>query len=164
MISAKTKTVYIFTDGACRGNPGVGGWGALLRYDGREKTLKGATRHTTNNRMELLAVIQALAALKRGCQVEVTTDSQYVQRGISEWLPRWKSNGWVSSQKKPIKNVDLWKQLDKEAERHTVLWHWVRGHNNHPENTQADCLANQAIDDFLAKAGAEKACNSKNIH
>lgn len=142
-------TVHIFTDGACRGNPGPGGWGALLQYAGREKQLYGAEAHTTNNRMELMAVIQALAELKRPCQVIVTTDSQYVQKGISEWLPKWKSNNWRNSAKKEVKNMDLWKNLEQEAGRHQVTWHWVRGHAGHPENTRADELANYAIDELL---------------
>jgi len=144
-----SNIVYIFTDGACRGNPGPGGWGALLRYKGREKKIYGAEAYTTNNRMELLAVIRALTVLKHTCQVEVTTDSQYVKRGISEWLPTWKRNGWKNSQKKIVKNKDLWEKLDEETKRHTVNWHWVRGHSGHVENTLADSLANQAIDELL---------------
>lgn len=144
-----SNIVYIFTDGACRGNPGPGGWGALLRYKGREKKIYGAEAYTTNNRMELLAVIRALTVLKHTCQVEVTTDSQYVKRGISEWLPTWKRNDWKNSQKKIVKNKDLWEKLDEETKRHTVNWHWVRGHSGHVENTLADSLANQAIDELL---------------
>lgn len=143
------KTVFIFTDGACRGNPGPGGWGALLRYDGHEKTLHGAEVHTTNNRMELQAVIQALLALKKPCLIEVTTDSQYVRNGILQWLPRWKQNDWRNSEKKLVKNKDLWELLDREITHHHIKWHWVRGHSGHPENTLADQLANRAIDELL---------------
>ncbi len=149
-MKAKTKTVFIFTDGACRGNPGPGGWGALLRYDGREKSLSGAEPHTTNNRMELLAVISALRILKRPCQVEITTDSQYVRNGIMHWLPGWKQNNWRGSNKKEVKNRDLWEQLDSETQRHIlVIWHWVKGHSGHKENEIADQLANKAIDEML---------------
>jgi len=145
------KTVHIFTDGACRGNPGPGGWGALLRCDGQEKMLKGAESYTTNNRMELLAVIEALAALKGMCTVEVTTDSQYVKRGITEWVMAWKRNGWKNSQKQPVKNIDLWQALEEKAKQHHVVWHWVRGHSGHVENELADRLANEAIDALLSK-------------
>ncbi len=149
----QNKTVFIFTDGACRGNPGPGGWGALLRYDGRERSLYGAELQTTNNRMELLAVISSLAILKRSCTIEVTTDSQYVRNGITQWVFKWKQNGWRGSDKKPVKNKDLWERLDQEVQRHEgIKWHWVRGHSGHPENTIADQLANQAIDELLAKA------------
>jgi ribonuclease HI len=147
------KTIYIFTDGACRGNPGPGGWGALLRYQGHEKKLKGAEPYTTNNRMELLAVIQALAALKTASEVAVTTDSQYVKRGITEWLPQWKRNNWKNSQKQPVKNADLWQQLDEAAKQHRIAWYWVRGHSGHIENEIADNLANQAIDLFIRNRG-----------
>ncbi len=143
------KKVLIYTDGACRGNPGPGGWGALLRYGDKEKTLLGAETDTTNNRMELMAAIQALAALNTACLVELYTDSKYVQQGISEWLPGWKKKGWIKADKKPVKNADLWQLLDHEASRHTVSWHWVKGHSNHPENDIADALANQAIDQLL---------------
>ncbi|HVV67867.1 MAG TPA: ribonuclease HI [Gammaproteobacteria bacterium] len=146
-----SKTVFIFTDGACRGNPGPGGWGALLRYDDHEKNLYGAELHTTNNRMELSAVIFALASLKRPCVVEITTDSQYVRNGMTVWLAKWKQNGWCGSDKKPVKNKDLWERLEQEVQRHPdIKWHWVRGHSGHPENTLADRLANQAIDELLA--------------
>ena len=141
--------VHIFTDGACRGNPGPGGWGALLRYDGHEKRLYGAQNHTTNNRMELMAVIEGVKVLKVPSYVEITTDSQYVQRGMNEWLAKWKRNGWKNSQKQPIKNQDLWVQLDQVVTPHQVVWHWVRGHSGHPENTIADNLATQAIDELL---------------
>ncbi|MGM0411710.1 MAG: ribonuclease HI [Pseudomonadota bacterium] len=138
--------VEIFTDGACRGNPGPGGWGALLRKGEHERELSGSEAGTTNNRMELLAVIRALEALDRPCQVTVVTDSQYVQKGISEWLPGWKRRGWKTAAGKPVKNQDLWQALDAAAGRHTVKWEWVRGHNGHAENERADALANQAID------------------
>lgn len=140
--------VEIFTDGACRGNPGPGGWGALLRYQGREKSLLGAEAHSTNNRMELMAVIQALESLKRPCEVEVTTDSQYVHHGISRWINNWKRRGWKTADRKPVKNVDLWQRLDTAVAAHKVTWHWVRGHTGHPENEIADQLANQAIDEM----------------
>lgn len=141
--------VEIFTDGACRGNPGPGGWGAVLRYKTQEKFLNGAEAHTTNNRMELMAAIQALAALLKPCDVELTTDSKYVKDGVTQWLPNWKKNDWRNSQKKPVKNVDLWQQLDAQVARHTINWHWIKGHSGHRENEIADRLANQAIDRFL---------------
>ncbi len=148
-----SDVVEIYTDGACRGNPGPGGWGALLRYQGNEKTLRGAQEHTTNNRMEMTAVVKALESLKRPCAVRVTTDSQYVKRGITEWLPQWKRRGWKTADKKPVKNVELWQELEHAAARHQVTWHWVRGHRGHPENEQADWLANQAIDEMLEMTG-----------
>jgi ribonuclease HI len=140
------KKVVIYTDGACRGNPGPGGWGALLRYNNTDKTLSGAEPATTNNRMELMAAIQALAALAEPCIVELHTDSTYVQKGISEWLPGWKQRGWKKADKQPVKNADLWQALDKEAARHRVSWFWVKGHSGHVENDMADALANKAID------------------
>lgn len=140
-----TKVVEIYTDGACKGNPGPGGWGVLLRYNGVEKTLKGAENNTTNNRMELMAAIQALEALKRPCRVELTTDSQYVRKGITEWIQGWKQRGWKNASKKPVKNADLWQRLDTLAAQHDINWHWVKGHSGHPENEMADQLANQAI-------------------
>jgi ribonuclease HI len=139
----------IFTDGACRGNPGPGGWGVLLRHKGHEKTLYGAETQTTNNRMELMAAIQALESLRRPCRVRVTTDSKYVQQGIQEWLANWKRRGWKTAARKPVKNVDLWQRLDKAAARHDIEWAWVRGHSGHPENERADELANRAIDELL---------------
>lgn len=141
--------VEIFTDGACRGNPGPGGWGAILRYLGKEKSIYGAEANTTNNRMELMAAIMALATLKRPCTVSLTTDSQYVRKGITEWLRDWKKRGWLTADKKPVKNIDLWQRLDEETARHTVEWHWVKGHSGHPENELADQLANKAIDEIL---------------
>lgn len=145
----KDKIIHIYTDGACRGNPGPGGWGVLLRYDHTEKTLYGAEDHTTNNRMELMAAIEALKALKRSCRIEFTTDSQYVRQGITEWLANWQRRGWKTSDKKPVKNQDLWQELDKQVQRHEICWHWVKGHSGHPENEFADALANQAIDEML---------------
>jgi ribonuclease HI len=142
--------VEVFTDGACRGNPGPGGWGALLRFRGTERTLSGAEPHTTNNRMELMAAIEALTALTRPCTVVLTTDSQYVRNGITSWITQWKRRGWRTAGRAPVKNVDLWRRLDEAAQRHEVSWHWVKGHAGHPENERADALANQAIDDLLA--------------
>jgi len=138
--------VEIFTDGACRGNPGPGGWGALLRYGGREKELCGGEAQTTNNRMELMAAIRALESLKRPCSVQLTTDSSYVRNGIMEWLPNWKKRGWKTAAKKPVKNADLWQRLDRAAQAHRISWHWVKGHSGHPENEHADMLANRGID------------------
>ncbi len=143
------KQIEVFTDGACRGNPGPGGWGAILRYGTTEKKLSGAEQNTTNNRMELMAAIKALAALKHSCAVSLTTDSQYVRKGITEWINKWKRNGWRTSQRKPVKNDDLWKALDQEVSRHEMSWHWVKGHSGHPENELADQLANEAIDRML---------------
>ena len=140
--------VEIYTDGACRGNPGPGGWGVVLRYKGREKTLYGGEPHTTNNRMELMAAIAGLEALKRSSQVALTTDSQYVKRGITEWMADWKRRGWRTADRKPVKNVDLWQRLDEVVGKHQVSWHWVRGHTGHVENERADTLANQAIDEL----------------
>jgi ribonuclease HI len=140
--------VQIFTDGACRGNPGPGGWGALLRFGGEEKTLFGGEQDTTNNRMELTAVIEALGALKRPCDVTLTSDSTYVLKGIQEWMPNWKKRGWKTAGKKPVKNVDLWKKLDVLIVEHKIDWRWVKGHSGHPENELADQLANQGIDEL----------------
>ena len=140
--------VQIFTDGACRGNPGPGGWGALLRFGGEEKTLFGGEQDTTNNRMELTAVIEALGALKRPCDVTLTSDSTYVLKWIQEWMPNWKKRGWKTASKKPVKNVDLWKKLDVLIVEHKIDWQWVKGHSGHPENELADQLANQGIDEL----------------
>jgi ribonuclease HI len=138
--------VEIYTDGACSGNPGPGGWGAVLRYKGKEKELYGGEAATTNNRMELKAVIRALEALKRPSRVRLYTDSLYVQKGISQWIHSWKRRGWKTADKKPVKNEDLWRELDALAARHQVEWHWVKGHAGHPENERADALANKGID------------------
>ncbi len=138
----------MFTDGACRGNPGPGGWGVVLRYGDREKTLYGGEPHTTNNRMELTAAIEGLAALKEPCRVILTTDSQYVRQGITQWLAGWKAKGWRTTSRTPVKNQDLWQRLDAMAARHDVRWHWVRGHSGHRENELADALANRAIDEM----------------
>jgi ribonuclease HI len=139
------KTVVIYTDGACKGNPGPGGWGALLEYDGRRKELFGGEPHTTNNRMELVAVIRALEALTRESDVAIYTDSQYVKNGIEAWIHGWKRNGWKTSDRKPVKNEDLWRELDELASRHRISWHWVRGHDDNPGNERADALANQGV-------------------
>ncbi|ROO31017.1 ribonuclease HI [Salinisphaera orenii] len=147
-----TKTVVIYTDGACRGNPGPGGWGALLSCDGRTRELFGGERETTNNRMELTAAIEALSALKRGCRVELHTDSTYVRQGIMSWLANWKRNGWKTAAKKPVKNADLWRALDAACERHEIEWHWVKGHSGNDGNEAADALANRGIDE-LPRAG-----------
>ena len=148
-------TVQIFTDGACRGNPGIGGWGAVLQYQHHQKMLSGAEAYTTNNQMELTAAIQALSALRHPCKVNVTTDSTYVKKGITEWLPHWKSNGWKTSQKAHVKNRELWEQLDHAMAPHEIEWHWVKGHAGHPENELADRLANLAIDRLLIKQQKE---------
>ncbi|MHB9117270.1 MAG: ribonuclease HI [Burkholderiales bacterium] len=139
------EVVEIFTDGACKGNPGAGGWGALLRYGGREKELFGGEALTTNNRMELLAVIKALESLNRRCTVKLHTDSQYVQKGISEWIHNWKRRNWRTAAKAPVKNVDLWQRLDVLSQAHDIDWIWVRGHNGHVENERADELANRGV-------------------
>ncbi len=146
---AEPAETEIYTDGACRGNPGPGGWGVLLRHNGHEKTLYGAEPETTNNRMELMAAIQGLESLKRPCRVRLTTDSKYVQQGIQEWLEGWKRRGWKTASRKPVKNIDLWQRLDAAASRHHIRWHWVKGHSGHPENELADQLANRAIDELL---------------
>jgi len=138
--------VEAFTDGACRGNPGPGGWGVLLRYKDKEKQLYGGEAHTTNNRMELLAAIIALETLTRPCHVRLTTDSQYVNKGITEWITQWKQRGWKRSNKEPVKNEDLWQRLDRVTQQHQVEWLWIKGHNGHPENEMADQLANQGIE------------------
>jgi len=145
--------VEIHTDGACRGNPGPGGWGAVLEAGGHRKELKGAEPLTTNNRMELTAAIRALAALKRSCTIDLFTDSQYVRNGVLEWMSQWKKRDWRTADRKPVKNVDLWQALDAEIGRHVIQWHWVRGHSGHPGNEAADRLANEAIDEMLASRG-----------
>ena len=133
--------VEIFTDGACKGNPGPGGWGAILRFGDKERELSGGESPTTNNRMELIAAIEALKALKRPCHVQLTTDSNYVRDGITKWIHAWRRNGWRTSDKKPVKNAELWQALIEAAEPHRIDWHWVRGHAGHPENERADALA-----------------------
>jgi len=143
------KVVEVFTDGACKGNPGPGGWAALLRFNGVEKVLSGGERRTTNNRMEMTAAIKALEALKRPSRVVVNTDSQYLRLGITQWLANWKRRGWRTSQGTPVKNADLWRQLDEAASRHEVEWHWVAGHSGHHENTLVDSLARDAVRQFL---------------
>lgn len=144
------SSVIIYTDGACRGNPGPGGWGAVLSSGQHQKELRGSEPLTTNNRMELTAAIRALAALNRPCNVQLYTDSQYVRKGITEWLPQWKARDWRTADKKPVKNVDLWQALEREIERHTIEWHWVKGHAGDPGNERADRLANEAIDEMLS--------------
>ncbi len=138
--------VEIYTDGACKGNPGPGGWGALLRCQGQEKELFGGAPDTTNNRMELQAVIEALRCLKRSCDIDIYTDSQYVQKGISEWITGWKARGWRTASKAPVKNADLWQMLDAEVARHRIQWHWVKGHAGHEFNERADELANRGVE------------------
>lgn len=140
------KFIEIFTDGGCRGNPGPGGWGALLRYNGAEKELSGAAPQTTNNRMELTAAIKALEALKEPCRVRLTTDSNYVRNGIMQWIDDWKRRGWRTASKRPVKNRDLWQRLDELAARHEIEWRWVKGHSGHAENERADALATRAMD------------------
>jgi len=151
-VTQANDVVEIYTDGACRGNPGPGGWGAVLRYQGREREIYGFEAHTTNNRMELMAAIRALETLKRPCRVILSTDSQYLQKGITEWLPNWIRRDWKTSAGKPVKNLDLWQRLLRALERHRVQWEWVRGHSGHPENERADALANRAIDEMLQRS------------
>lgn len=139
------KQVVIYTDGACSGNPGPGGWGAILKYNNHEKEIYGGEKGTTNNRMELMAAIQALELLKSPCEVKLYTDSSYVKRGMSEWIEGWKKNGWKSANKKPVKNSDLWQRLDKALGSHTVRWLWVRGHDGNPDNERADALARKGV-------------------
>ena len=142
--------IELFTDGACRGNPGPGGWGVLLREEGHEWTLSGSEMNTTNNRMELAAAINGLAYFIEAREIALTTDSQYVRQGITQWIHGWRRNGWRTSAKQPVKNQDLWQALDALAAKHSVSWHWVKGHSGHPQNEQADALANAAIDQMLA--------------
>ena len=143
--------VIIYTDGACKGNPGPGGWGALLMSGDRRRELCGGEANTTNNRMELTAAIEALAALKRPCRVQMYTDSQYVRLGITEWLPQWKRRGWKTADRKPVKNDDLWRALEAQIERHEVHWHWVKGHSGHAGNERADELANEGIRKMVSR-------------
>jgi ribonuclease HI len=145
-----SRIVEIFTDGACRGNPGPGGWAALLRFDGQEKVISGAEPLTTNNRMELQAAIEGLAQLKRPVRVSLTTDSQYLRQGVMQWMANWKRNGWKTSQREPVKNRDLWERLDELSSQHQVEWHWVKGHSGHAENERVDQAANDAIDAMLS--------------
>lgn len=143
------KQVKIFTDGACKGNPGPGGWGAVLYYGDKQKQIFGGEKVTTNNRMELMAAIEALAILKQPCEVILTTDSQYVRKGISEWITGWKRNGWKTAAKKPVKNADLWQLLDQQTQQHKVDWRWVKGHSGHPDNELADDLANRGVTELV---------------
>ncbi|WP_208435143.1 ribonuclease HI [Bartonella phoceensis] len=142
------KVVEIYTDGACSGNPGVGGWGAILRWNGHEREIYGGEAHTTNNRMELMAAIYALKALKEPCSVDLYTDSVYVRNGISKWLKDWKRNNWCTASKSPVKNIELWQALEDACSRHTVRWHWVKGHAGHFDNERADVLARKAITEY----------------
>ena len=146
-----SDAVDLYTDGACSGNPGPGGWGVLMLYKGNEKELCGGEPATTNNRMELMAAIQGLETLKRGVKVRVHTDSTYVKDGITKWIHGWKKNGWKNAQKKPVKNAELWQRLETAIERHDVSWHWVKGHSDHPENDRADALARQGMAPYLSK-------------
>ena len=143
------KTVYLFTDGACKGNPGAGGWGVLLRYGTHEKELFGGETQTTNNRMELTAVLSGLKTLNRPCDVVICTDSQYVKNGMESWIHNWKKNGWKTAGRQPVKNADLWQQLDEQVARHRVRWQWVKGHAGHAENERADALANRGVEQAL---------------
>ncbi|MCL4763574.1 MAG: ribonuclease HI [Burkholderiales bacterium] len=148
---AARPAVTIYTDGACKGNPGPGGWGALLVADGREKSLHGGEPATTNNRMELVAVIRALESLSRACEVDLYTDSQYVKNGIQSWIHAWKRNGWKTAERKPVKNAELWRELDALCAQHEIRWHWVRGHAGHDGNERADALANRGVDEVLRR-------------
>ena len=143
-----TQLVEMYTDGACRGNPGKGGWGVLLRYGEAEKALYGGEKLTTNNRMELTAVIKGLEALTKSCRIKITTDSKYVLQGVTEWMPNWKKRSWRTANKKPVLNVELWQQLDELVAQHEIEWVWVKGHSGHPENELADQLANQGVDEL----------------
>lgn len=145
------KRVALYADGSCHGNPGPGGWAAILEYEGKSRELVGAERSTTNNRMELRAVIEGLRALREPCEVEVWSDSRYVIDGMTSWLPGWKRRGWRTADKKPVKNEELWRALDEAASRHVVTWHWVRGHQGHPQNERCDALANEAIRRLLSE-------------
>ncbi len=143
------KKIRLYTDGACRGNPGPGGWGVWMLYGQHHRELWGGERETTNNRMELRAVIEGLAALNQACEVEIYSDSEYVLKGITQWLENWKAKNWRTAARKPVKNADLWQRLDAEAQRHLVHWHWVKGHSGHEGNDRADSLANRGIDEML---------------
>ncbi|MEY6431033.1 ribonuclease HI [Thioalkalicoccus limnaeus] len=146
-----SRMIEIYTDGACKGNPGPGGWGALLRWGEVEKELFGGEPNTTNNRMELMAVIMALEALRRPSKARIATDSQYVKRGVTEWMARWKRNGWRTAAREPVKNQDLWERLDRAMAQHDLVWQWVRGHAGHPDNERADRLANRGTAQILAR-------------
>jgi ribonuclease HI len=152
--SSNSNAVEIFTDGACKGNPGVGGWGALLRAKGKEREIFGGEAHTTNNRMELMGAISALEVLKRPCQVRLHTDSKYVLQGMTEWLEAWKNRGWKTADKKPVKNEDLWRRLDALVAQHDIEWVWVKGHAGHVENERADALANRGVEMIQGQANA----------
>lgn len=143
------QQVDIYTDGACRGNPGPGGWAAILKYGDKETVIQGAEPETTNNRMELIAAVSALQKLKRACDVNITTDSRYLMDGVTTWLPKWKTNGWKTASKKPVKNEDLWRLLDEQVTNHNISWNWVKGHSGHDENERVDRLANDALDSLL---------------
>ena len=143
------SVLEIYTDGACRGNPGIGGWGAILKYDNKIKEINGFSKETTNNIMELSAVIKALKELNRSCDIIITTDSNYVKDGITKWIHNWKKNGWKTANKKPVKNKELWLELDNLVTQHQINWKWIKGHSGHPENERADQLANQAIDNHI---------------
>ncbi|EXJ11176.1 MULTISPECIES: ribonuclease HI [Nitrincola] len=147
-MTSHSKVVEIYTDGACKGNPGPGGWGALLRYAGKEKELYGGATNTTNNRMEMMAAVEALGLLKRPCKVILTTDSEYLRKGVTEWLKGWKKNGWKTASKQPVKNADLWQALDEVIQQHEIDWRWVKGHSGHAENERADQLANRGVEEF----------------
>ncbi|HYW04973.1 MAG TPA: ribonuclease HI [Gammaproteobacteria bacterium] len=149
-----SRNVTIYTDGACRGNPGPGGWGVLMRYGRHEKTLHGGEPDTTNNRMELTAAIRGLEALRRPCTVDLYTDSRYLRDGITRWLANWRRNGWRTAGRKPVKNEDLWRRLDELAARHRIRWHWVRGHQGNDGNERADALANRGVDEVTGRARA----------
>ena len=149
--ASQRHVVHAYTDGACRGNPGPGGWGVLLESQGRNKELFGGEASTTNNRMELTAAIMALESLRTPCEVELFTDSQYVMKGITEWIGGWKARGWKTADRRPVKNVDLWMRLDQARTQHAVRWNWVRGHNGHPGNEAADALANRGVDQVVAR-------------
>ena len=145
-----SQVVNIYTDGACKGNPGPGGWGAYLQFGEHKKDMFGGEMETTNNRMEVLAAIEALEALSRPCKINLTTDSEYLRRGVLEWMENWKKRGWLTAAKKPVKNKDLWERLDKAIVNHDISWHWVKGHSGHPGNEKADQLANKGVDLVLA--------------
>ncbi|HIP81457.1 MAG TPA: ribonuclease HI [Leucothrix mucor] len=147
-------TLHIFTDGGCRGNPGVGGWGAILQYGNSEKELYGYEEDTTNNRMELMAAIKSLESLTRSCSVVLTTDSQYVRKGITEWMESWKARGWKTAARKPVKNKDLWQRLDEATKDHQIKWEWIKGHSGHAGNERADALANKAMDEATGSSNA----------